>query len=50
MLLATRAEQGRSGGVLTPAVALGDDLVAALRAQGFTLEVRELGDEDLRAA
>ncbi|OLT44616.1 enoyl-ACP reductase [Serinicoccus sp. CNJ-927] len=50
VLLATRGEQGRSGGVLTPAVALGDDLVAALRAQGFTLEVRKLGDEDLRAA
>ncbi|MGO1173921.1 MAG: saccharopine dehydrogenase family protein [Actinomycetaceae bacterium] len=31
------------GGVLTPAVALGDDLVEALRAQGFTLEVERRG-------
>ena len=30
------------GGVLTPAVALGDRLVAALRRRGFTLEVRRL--------
>ncbi|ANS78128.1 hypothetical protein SGUI_0732 [Serinicoccus hydrothermalis] len=43
VLLATRGESGRRGGVLTPAVALGDDLVEALRAQGFTLDVRELG-------
>jgi short subunit dehydrogenase-like uncharacterized protein len=32
----------RSGGVLTPAVALGDRLVGALRRRGFTLEVRRL--------
>lgn len=39
VLLATRGRPGREGGVLTPAVALGDDLVEALRTQGFTLEV-----------
>jgi len=39
VLLATRGRPGREGGVLTPAVALGDDLVEALRAQGFTLAV-----------
>lgn len=39
VLLATRGAPGRDGGVLTPAVALGDDLVEALRGQGFTLEV-----------
>lgn len=42
-LLATRQPEGaRRGGVLTPAVALGDNLVDALRARGFTLEVRRL--------
>ena len=40
-LLATRGSG--PGGVLTPAVALGDALVEALRAQGFTLEVRRPG-------
>ncbi|WP_151525088.1 saccharopine dehydrogenase family protein [Serinicoccus kebangsaanensis] len=48
VLLATRGTPGRGGGVLTPAVALGDDLVEALRAQGFTLEVRR--DEPAPAA
>ena len=42
VLLATRGGAGRGGGVLTPAVALGDDLVEALRGQGFTLDVRRL--------
>ena len=44
VLLSTR-DGGRTGrgGVLTPAVALGDDLVEALRAHGFTLEVDRLG-------
>ncbi|WP_298885216.1 saccharopine dehydrogenase NADP-binding domain-containing protein [uncultured Serinicoccus sp.] len=41
-LLATRDEPGRDGGVLTPAVALGDDLVEALRSQGFTVDVRRV--------
>ncbi len=43
VLLATRGGEGREGGVLTPAVALGDELVDALRAQGFTLEVARTG-------
>lgn len=40
VLLATRRD-GRAGegGVLTPATAIGDELVEALRGQGFTLEV-----------
>ncbi|WP_201023242.1 saccharopine dehydrogenase family protein [Serinicoccus chungangensis] len=42
VLLATRDEPGRGGGVLTPAVALGDDLVQGLRSEGFTLDVRRL--------
>lgn len=42
-LVATRrAGQVGEGGVLTPAVALGDELVEALRGQGFTLEVQRL--------
>jgi short subunit dehydrogenase-like uncharacterized protein len=50
-LLETRRRQGapqgagsadQRGGVLTPAVALGDRLVEALRRRGFTLEVRRL--------
>lgn len=41
VLVATRTDgTAGEGGVLTPAVALGDRLVEALRAQGFTLEVR----------
>ena len=39
VLLATRGEPDREGGVLTPAVAMRDELVDALREQGFTLEV-----------
>lgn len=41
LVLAASRRAGRpgEGGVLTPAVALGDDLVEALRGQGFTLEV-----------
>ncbi|GGK80531.1 saccharopine dehydrogenase family protein [Ornithinimicrobium pekingense] len=40
VLLATRrAGSAGQGGVLTPAVAIGDELVEALREQGFTLEV-----------
>ncbi|HSP60878.1 MAG TPA: enoyl-ACP reductase, partial [Ornithinimicrobium sp.] len=35
-------DRSRQGGVLTPAVAIGDELVEALRAQGFTLKVRRL--------
>lgn len=35
--------QGRSGGVLTPATALGDVLVDRLRAQGFTITGERLG-------
>ncbi|WP_299449270.1 trans-acting enoyl reductase family protein [uncultured Serinicoccus sp.] len=46
VLLATRDEPGREGGVLTPAAALGDDLVQALRRQGFTLDVRRLDRSD----
>ena len=38
-----RAGRAGEGGVLTPAVALGDDLVEALRGQGFTLEIERLG-------
>src|SRR5699024_11154012 len=43
VLLATRCAgtQGE-GGVLTPAVALGHDLVEALRGQGFILEAERL--------
>lgn len=41
VLVSTRRDgTAGEGGVLTPAVALGDRLVEALRAQGFTLEVR----------
>lgn len=39
LLQTRRAGRAGEGGVLTPAVALGEDLVDALRAQGFTLEV-----------
>lgn len=40
VLLATRRDgSAGEGGVLTPAVAIGDELVEALRAQGFILEV-----------
>lgn len=41
LVLATTRRDGRTGegGVLTPAVAVGDQLVEALREQGFTLEV-----------
>lgn len=42
LLRTRRAGTAGQGGVLTPAVALGDDLVDALRAQGFTLEVEQL--------
>lgn len=40
-LLATRGAD-RSGGVLTPATAIGPELIEALRAQGFTLDVDRL--------
>lgn len=40
-LLATHGA-GRSGGVLTPATAIGSELIEALRAQRFTLDVRRL--------
>lgn len=43
LLTTRRAGPARGGGVLTPAVALGDELVEALRAQGFTLEAERLG-------
>lgn len=39
LLDSRRAGRQGEGGVLTPAVALGDDLVEALRGQDFTLEV-----------
>lgn len=41
LVLVNSRREGRAGegGVLTPAVAIGDDLVAALRARAFTLEV-----------
>jgi short subunit dehydrogenase-like uncharacterized protein len=39
LLETRRAGRAGRGGVLTPAVALGDGLVEALRRQGFTLEV-----------
>lgn len=42
LLTTRRAGPARGGGVLTPAVALGDALVEALRAQGFTLEAERL--------
>ena len=38
-LLASRRAGPGGGGVLTPAVAVGDDLVERLRDHGFTLEV-----------
>ncbi len=45
VLLATRrGGTAREGGVLTPAVAIGPELVEALRAQGFTLGVERLAD------
>lgn len=37
-LAATRRD-GQDGGVLTPAVALGEGLVHRLRSRGFTLDV-----------
>lgn len=33
---------GRRGGVLTPATAIGEELIEALRTQGFTLDVRRI--------
>lgn len=42
VLLATRDGQRAEGGVLTPATALGDELVEALRGHDFTLEVERL--------
>lgn len=42
LLASRRAGRTGEGGVLTPAVAMGDELVEALRTQGFTLEVERL--------
>lgn len=42
LLETRRAGRAGEGGVLTPAVAIGDELVEALRGQGFTLEVERL--------
>lgn len=51
VLLATRRDgRARGGGVLTPAVAIGDELVVALRGQGFTLETRLLDPSPATAA
>lgn len=38
LLTSRHEERAGEGGVLTPAVAIGDDLIQALRAQDFTLE------------
>jgi short subunit dehydrogenase-like uncharacterized protein len=44
LVLLTTRKEGRAGqgGLLTPAVAIGDELVEALRTQGLTLEVQRL--------
>jgi short subunit dehydrogenase-like uncharacterized protein len=47
LVLARTRQAGRAGegGVLTPAVAIGEELVEALRAQGFRLEAGRVGAE-----
>jgi short subunit dehydrogenase-like uncharacterized protein len=39
-------DTGRSGGLLTPATAIGEELIEALQSQGFTLEVQRIGSDE----
>ena len=49
LCLALQREQlpGATGGCLTPATCMGDALVQRLRAQGFDVDARDFGDDEV---